>query len=890
MPTLSELFVELKLSADSFNNGLKAAQKEAKEFEKNIKPTLEATKQLGIVMGAAGGAIVAGMGAASKAAIDYGDKLNDARQRTGATVETLAKLGFAAEQSGSSFEGMSTGLKFLAKNMETAISKGGEQRAAFNELGISSKDLASANGDVNKVFELLADRFKELPDGTEKSALAMRVFGKAGADLIPLLNEGSAGIQQLGRDAERAGIVVGQDFASAADQLNDTLNEVEKSMLGASIGIAQGLLPALQTVALLAAEATQAFGNFTKEHPVLVQAVGALGVALVATGGALTAIAVIVPKVQLGFQLLTTAMAGPAGVVVAIGAAVIAVGAIIYAYKQWSDAADNLEKQLREQTKSTQTATDALKKHGIQVDLSGKNEAQQAEAIAKAGKELQAKLKATEKSTEATKTHTKAIVDEAAQLKAQEAAIKKAKEAQEQVDKELRVALDLEKVQVDLLKPLTALQYDFGKALREAADSQNKAAREMASFTGVVNAAVAGMEQARYNAEEMDKDFASLAHADPGVNIGKGFESAADAIKKSTDEAKKLDQATADIKNSAGKIFDDMFIKGENVFSSLGNALKGGALSLGRSIFEDVTASLLGPVKKAFDDFFEGLLDGVGFKKLISGLGDSIGGALSGLFGGGSSTAAGAATTAAGGVSSSAGGLASTATGVLGGVVSGVISAVGSVLAGMRLEGTMNAVEANTRFTYIELRDTMELILQPMKARLEDILAELFNHKYLPDLVETLGNGIIESVNNVGGSISNLGNSIAGAVASALEGISIPQAAAVTGNASASTSSAAVASTPGGNGFSTAGLLPPGFGSVPALAGGTPFVTRGGLAQLHRGEAVVPANQNRMGSGITVNVYQRQETDSEFARRIADALSRYVDHAGGRLVSSEVRR
>ena len=50
MPTLSELFVELKLSADSFNNGLKAAQKEAKEFEKNIKPTLEATKQLGIVI------------------------------------------------------------------------------------------------------------------------------------------------------------------------------------------------------------------------------------------------------------------------------------------------------------------------------------------------------------------------------------------------------------------------------------------------------------------------------------------------------------------------------------------------------------------------------------------------------------------------------------------------------------------------------------------------------------------------------------------------------------------------------------------------------------------------------------------------------------------------
>ena len=47
-----------------------------------------------------------------------------------------------------------------------------------------------------------------------------------------------------------------------------------------------------------------------------------------------------------------------------------------------------------------------------------------------------------------------------------------------------------------------------------------------------------------------------------------------------------------------------MFIKGEGIFRSLGNLLKGGALSLGRSIFQDVTAALAGPILNAFRTFF----------------------------------------------------------------------------------------------------------------------------------------------------------------------------------------------------------------------------------------------------------------------------------------------
>src|SRR4030095_5016718 len=96
------LNVELKLLADNFNNGIKAAQKEAKEFEKTTRPMKEVAESMGTVFTVAGVAIVGSMTAMAKSAADYGDKLLDASKRTGASVGELSKLKFAAEQSGAS--------------------------------------------------------------------------------------------------------------------------------------------------------------------------------------------------------------------------------------------------------------------------------------------------------------------------------------------------------------------------------------------------------------------------------------------------------------------------------------------------------------------------------------------------------------------------------------------------------------------------------------------------------------------------------------------------------------------------------------------------------------------------------------------------------------------
>jgi hypothetical protein len=78
-----------------------------------------------------------------------------------------------------------------------------DQAVAFKPLGISAKDSSGARKTQNDILLAIADSFSSFRDGTTKTALAVAIFGRAGADLIPLLDQGAAGIKKL-EDATKA--------------------------------------------------------------------------------------------------------------------------------------------------------------------------------------------------------------------------------------------------------------------------------------------------------------------------------------------------------------------------------------------------------------------------------------------------------------------------------------------------------------------------------------------------------------------------------------------------------------------------------------------------------------------------------------------------------------
>ncbi len=324
MATISQLFVELKLSTDNFTKPIRAAQREAKEFEKTLKPMNKLAEDFGKPLIAIGAAVAGAFVVMAKAAANYGDELSTAAERTGLTVQELARLKFAAEQQQTSFDGVTTGLKFLSKALFAAGTGSKEQAILFKALGVEVKTSSGAIRPMGDVLADVSERFKTLPDGAEKSALAMKLFGKAGSDLIPFLNTGKAGLKDFGDEAQRMGLVMSDADAKLGREFNDSIKKVESALQGLSLSVSSALLPAFLSLANSAIAAIGWASDLAKQFPLVTKAAVALALILGGAGGVLlafTAIVSIAPKVYTALLLIQSAMNFNLGAASILGAA-----------------------------------------------------------------------------------------------------------------------------------------------------------------------------------------------------------------------------------------------------------------------------------------------------------------------------------------------------------------------------------------------------------------------------------------------------------------------------------------------------------------------------------------------------------------------------------------
>lgn len=211
--------------------------------QRNLRSLGDTAASLPARFGTLGVAIAAAFSAVTvKGAIDTLDQLDDLSEKTGIAVESLSALRYAGEVTGTPLEAIATSTKFLAKNMSEAAAGNKEATSTFKTLGVEVKDASGALRAQDAVLLDLADVFKSFPDGPEKSAAAVRIFGKSGQDMIPLLNQGSDGIRRLRGEAEGLGVVYGGDLAKQAATFNDNLKKLELNAEAAKVAIAGGLL------------------------------------------------------------------------------------------------------------------------------------------------------------------------------------------------------------------------------------------------------------------------------------------------------------------------------------------------------------------------------------------------------------------------------------------------------------------------------------------------------------------------------------------------------------------------------------------------------------------------------------------------------------------------
>ena len=170
--------------------------------------------------------------------IDLGDSLENLKQKTGIGVEALSGLKGAAEANKISFESLETGLQKFGVTAAKAVSGNVEAAAGFKSLGISLQDVKKS--DPGTLLLDIADKFEKMKDGPNKAAIAVALFGKAGANIIPVLNEGRDEI-------EKYQLKLG-DFTSRAKEFEDALGLLGVSAKQTGVDIVSQFLPALNEV------------------------------------------------------------------------------------------------------------------------------------------------------------------------------------------------------------------------------------------------------------------------------------------------------------------------------------------------------------------------------------------------------------------------------------------------------------------------------------------------------------------------------------------------------------------------------------------------------------------------------------------------------------------
>jgi len=219
----------------------RAMQKQWDDFGRGVKDTL------GNIAGALGLAFsVDKFVEMGRASIELGDQLNKMSQKIGVSVENLSALRAQAQLSDVGLEDFGASMAKLARTATEAAAGSKQQAAAFQSMGVSVTDVTGRMRPMQQILQDVAGKFAGYADSASKTALAQQLFGKSGAQLIPLLNElGEKGFAEVVKQAEAYNQVIGGEQAKQSEEFKDNLTKLEQAASGFANAVMKELLPSL---------------------------------------------------------------------------------------------------------------------------------------------------------------------------------------------------------------------------------------------------------------------------------------------------------------------------------------------------------------------------------------------------------------------------------------------------------------------------------------------------------------------------------------------------------------------------------------------------------------------------------------------------------------------
>ena len=204
--TIKELRTEFTANTKGLvkgvGRGLKAVGRFSKHGIKAVGAFIKKVALIGAVFAAAATAAAYALNRLVSSVTKEGDKIAKTAKRLDMSAEAVSNFGFAAERSGATLQDFIKGVKSLVKNAADAAEGLAEYKDEFDKLGMTVTDSEGRLKSSEVLFMEFAEAIKNCENPSQRMASALNLMGRAGLNMLPMLNEGKQGITETLNDSD----------------------------------------------------------------------------------------------------------------------------------------------------------------------------------------------------------------------------------------------------------------------------------------------------------------------------------------------------------------------------------------------------------------------------------------------------------------------------------------------------------------------------------------------------------------------------------------------------------------------------------------------------------------------------------------------------------------
>lgn len=227
-------------------------QRQLKLFNRSVMDVAESARSAGALIGGPLAAAAASVGFGLQQSVSNfaqtGNAITQMSQKLGIGVERMQEWGYAAVKMGATQEDLDDAMKDLSEHMAEiaqGIDSTSDAATLFQALGIEMKDAAGNMRPVEAVFRDLADAIQRNEDPALRTKMVLATMSDSGRKLIPLLAEGSAGLDRMSAEARQLGIVMSADAVKASSDMGTSFTKLRLVTDSVGNSIAASLAPTI---------------------------------------------------------------------------------------------------------------------------------------------------------------------------------------------------------------------------------------------------------------------------------------------------------------------------------------------------------------------------------------------------------------------------------------------------------------------------------------------------------------------------------------------------------------------------------------------------------------------------------------------------------------------